>query len=69
MTADYVTKVALVYVLATALFAMVTRPMCRTVRDWWARQTAAAEAQVRALQAIPLTARGRHTRRHFKAVS
>ena len=69
MTADFLTRVALVYFLATALFAMVTRPMYRTVRDWWTRQTAAAEQQVRALQAIPLTARARHSRRHFKAVS
>jgi hypothetical protein len=69
VSADYVIRLALVYVLATALFGMVTRPMYRTVRDWWTRQTVAAAEQITVLQTIPLPARGRHSRRHFKAVS
>lgn len=66
MTADLVTRIVVAWTLAVALFGMVTRLFVPMARAWWTRQTVAAEQQVRALQAIPLTAHGRHTRRHFR---
>lgn len=63
---DLVTRIAVAWTLAIALFGMATRLAIPVARAWWTRQTAAAEQQVRALQAIPLTAHGRHTRRHFR---
>jgi hypothetical protein len=69
VTADDLTRVVVALVLAVALFGMVTRLAIPLARDWWQRQTEAAEAQITALQQIPLPARARHARRHFKAVS
>lgn len=66
MTTDYVTRLVVAAVLAIALFGMVTRLAIPVARAWWTRQTTAAEAQVRALQDIPLVPHGRHTRRHFR---
>jgi hypothetical protein len=69
MTADDVTRVVLADGLSVALAAGMAYLLIPVARDWWQRQTEAAAEQITVLQTIPLPARARHSRRHFKAVS
>jgi hypothetical protein len=75
VTADYLIRVVLADGLAVAFAGGITYLLAPLARDWWKRQTEAAAEQITVLQTIPLTPRGqltprgRHSRRHFKAVS